>query len=84
VNSGRIHLRIYDSAKPESGDWFESDDVLIKSGPGLSLVNIKVPPESKGPAIFSADTVEITLLDAKDKVLATVKSKSDMSWAKPK
>jgi len=83
VDSGRIHLRIYDSAKPESGAWFESEDVPIKSGPGLSLVNIKVPPESKGPAIFSADTIEITLLDDKDKVLATVTTKSNMSWAKP-
>ena len=84
VDSGRIHLRLYDSAKPESADWFDSEDVPIKSGPGLNLVNFKVPPESKAPAIFSADTIEITLLDDKDKVLATVTAKSSMSWAKPK
>ena len=83
VDSGRIHLRIYDSAKPESAAWFESDEVPIKSGPGLSLVTIKVPPESKGPALFSADTIEITLLDDKDKVLTTATVKSSMSWAKP-
>ena len=75
VDSGRIHLRIFDSAKPASGDWFESEDVPIKSGPGLNLVRIKVPPESKGPDFFSADTIEITLLDDKDKVLATVNPK---------
>jgi hypothetical protein len=84
VDSGRIHVRVYDSAKPESAGWFQSEDVPIKSGPGLNLVNFKVPPESKGPAIFSADTIEITLLDDKDKVLTTVKTTSNMSWAKPK
>jgi hypothetical protein len=47
------------------------------------LVTIKVPPESKGPALFSADTIEITLLDDKDKVLTTTTGKSSMSWAKP-
>jgi hypothetical protein len=48
------------------------------------LVAIKVPPESKAPALFSADTIEITLLDDQGRVLTTVKTKSDMSWAKPK
>jgi hypothetical protein len=83
ADSGLIHLRIYDSAKPESADWFESEDVPVKSGPGLNLVHVSVPPESKGPALFSADTIEITLLDGKGNVLTTVKTKSNMNWAKP-
>jgi hypothetical protein len=84
VDSGRIHVRVFDSSKPESAAWFQSEDVPIKSGPGLTLVNFKVPPGSKSPAIFSADTIEITLLDAQNKVLTTVQAKSNTSWAKPK
>ncbi len=84
VDSGRIHARLYDSANPESAGWFDSEDVPIKSGPGISLVNFRVRALSPGPAIFSADTIEITLLDEQNKVLATVQTKSDLSWAKPK
>jgi len=84
VDSGRIHLRIYDSARPDSAAWFESEDVPIKGGSGVNLVSAKVSPRSAGPAIFSADTIEITLLDDKGQTLTTVKSKSNMSWAKPK
>ena len=84
VDSGRIHARLYDSANPESAAWFDSEDVPIKSGPGISLVNFRVRALSPGPAIFSADTLEITLLDEQNKVLATVQTKSSLSWAKPK
>ena len=84
ADTGRIHLRIYDSANPESAAWFASKDVLIKSGSGLSVVTTQVLPDSKSPGIFSADTIEITLLDDAGKVLATVKNKSNTSWARPK
>jgi hypothetical protein len=84
VDSGRIHLRIYDAARPDSAAWFESEDVPIKGGSGVNLISAKVSPLSNGPAIFSADTIEITLLDDKGRPLTSVKSKSNMSWAKPK
>ncbi|HXR08085.1 MAG TPA: hypothetical protein VN765_12190, partial [Candidatus Acidoferrum sp.] len=84
ADSGRIHVRVYDSSKPESAEWFQSEDVPIKAGPGLNLLNFKVAAESKAPAIFSADTIEVTLLDDQNKVLATAQTKSTLGWARPK
>jgi hypothetical protein len=81
---GRLRLRIFDSANPATASWFVSDDIPIKSGPGLELVKIAVPRDAAAPDVFSADTVEIQMLDAKDAVLATLRKHLPMSWAKPK
>jgi hypothetical protein len=84
ANAGVLRLRIYDSAKPQSADWFKSEDAPIKSGPGLQPLKISVSPASTGPDLFNADTIEITILDDHDKVLASAKSQTPMIWAKPK
>jgi membrane protein involved in colicin uptake len=81
---GRLRLRIYDSANPGTADWFFSDDVSVKSGPGMQLVRVAVPPEAKSPDVFKADTIELLLLDQKGQTLADLKTATEMSWAKPK
>ena len=84
VDSGKVHLRVYDSTKPDSANWFESEDGPVKAGPGLTVATIKVSPAAKSPAIFSADTIEVTLLNEKGAVLTTAKQSSSMTWTKPK
>ncbi len=81
---GRLRLRVFDSANPKIASWFVSDDVQIKSGPGLELVKIAVPKEAASPDVFNADTVEVQILGANASVLATLRKQSPMSWAKPK
>jgi membrane protein involved in colicin uptake len=84
ASEGRLRLRIFDSANPTTASWFASDDIAIKSGPGLELVRIAVPKGAASPDVFSADTVEIQMLNAKGAVLTALRKQSPMSWAKPK
>jgi hypothetical protein len=81
---GRLRLRILDSSNPAVASYFASDEVPVKAGPGLQLVRIAVPKESKAPDVFNADTIEIQLLDAKGAVLASLQQHTPMNWAKPK
>jgi hypothetical protein len=81
---GRLRLRVFDSANPVTASWFTSDDVAIKSGPGMELVKIAVPESAASPDVFNADTVEIQILGADGTVLNTLRKQSPMSWAKPK
>ncbi|HUD45895.1 MAG TPA: MAP7 domain-containing protein [Candidatus Baltobacteraceae bacterium] len=81
---GLLRLRIFDSADPATASWFASDDVPIKSGPGLELVKIAVPSQAASPDVFNADTVEVQMLNSKGDVLATLRKQSPMSWAKRK
>ncbi|HEY3915105.1 MAG TPA: hypothetical protein VGN61_11520 [Verrucomicrobiae bacterium] len=81
---GHLHLSVYDSANPGTASWFESDDIPIKSGPGLQLVRINVPKKALSPDAFKVDTVEIQMLDANGTLLASSHNQSPMSWAKPK
>jgi hypothetical protein len=81
---GRLHLKVYNSAKPESAAWFASDDVDIKPGPGVQLIRFAVPKNAPSPDLFSADTVEVQILDKTGAVTASFKKQSAMSWAKPK
>jgi hypothetical protein len=81
---GRLHLRVFDSANPAIAAWFASDDVAIKSGPGMELVRVAVPKSASSPDVFSADTVEVQLLDSNGTALASARRQSPMSWAKPK
>jgi hypothetical protein len=82
--AGRLRLRVYDSANPSSADWFASEDIPIKSGPGLQLVRINVPKEAASPDSFKADTVEVQMLDGKGQVVARLQKQTPMNWAKPK
>jgi hypothetical protein len=43
-----------------------------------------VPSEANSPDLFSADTMEIELLDDAGKVLSAIKKQTPMRWAKPK
>jgi hypothetical protein len=81
---GKLRLRIFDSANPRSADWFESEDVDVKSGAGFQLVRTAVSKDAASPDLFKADTIQVQLLDGKEKVLTTQNQKIDMSWAKPK
>jgi hypothetical protein len=81
---GRLRLRIFDSANPSTAAWFASDDVAIKSGPGMELVRIAVPRNAPSPDVFSADTVEVQILNSKGTVVTSARKQSPMSWAKPK
>ena len=56
---GHLHLSVYDSANPGTASWFESDDIPIKSGPGLQFVRINVPKKALSPDAFKVDTVEV-------------------------
>jgi hypothetical protein len=81
---GRLRLRIFDSANPDTASRFASEDVPIKSGPGLELVSISVSKEAASPDVFNTDTLEIQMLNASGAVLATLRKQSPMSWARPK
>jgi hypothetical protein len=81
---GRLRLRVLDSANPATASWFASEDIPVKSGPGLELVKIAVRNRATSPDVFNADTVEIQMLDAKGTVLTSLRKQSPMSWAKPK
>ncbi|HEX3718838.1 MAG TPA: hypothetical protein VH595_12790 [Verrucomicrobiae bacterium] len=83
-SEGHLHLSVYDSANPATAQWFESDDIPIKSGPGLQLVRIDVPRRAHSPDVFNVDTVEIQMRDAHGTLLASSRNQSPMSWAKPK
>jgi len=82
--TAKLHLKVYDSAKPATADWFACYDLEIKSGPGLQLIRIAVSKEAPSPDVFNADTIEIEMLDKKGAVTASVKKETPMSWAKPK
>jgi hypothetical protein len=82
--SAKLRLKVYDSAKPATADWFATDDVEIRPGPGVQLLRIVVPKEAASPDVFSADTVEVQMLDKQGAQTASVKKQSSMSWAKPK
>jgi hypothetical protein len=83
-STAKLRLKVYDSAKPATADWFACDDLDIKSGPGLQLIRIAVPKEAPSPDVFNADTVEVQMLDKKGTVTVNVKKETPMSWAKPK
>jgi hypothetical protein len=82
--AGRLRLRVFDFSNPATASWFASDDVPIKSGPGQELLKIAVPKDAGSPDVFSADTVEIQMLDATGAVLATARKQMPTSWMKPK
>jgi hypothetical protein len=84
ADGGKLHLRVFDSSNPSSADWFANGDVALKSGPGMQLVKISVPPEAKSPDVFKVDTLEIQMLDDKGKILATGRKEVPMTWAKRK
>ena len=84
ADGGKLHLRVFDSSNPSSADWFANGDVALKSGPGMQLVKISVPPEAKSPDVFKVDTLEIQMLDDKGKILATGRKEIPMTWAKRK
>jgi hypothetical protein len=50
----------------------------------VQLLRIVVPKEAASPDVFSADTVEVQMLDKQGAQTASVKKQSSMSWAKPK
>lgn len=82
---GKIRVRVSDSANPKSAEWFESEPVDVKSGGGQQIVQLAVKADAKTPSdLFKADTIEISLLDDNDTVLATIKKETPMSWGKPK
>ncbi|MBU6399619.1 MAG: hypothetical protein KGS61_04825 [Verrucomicrobia bacterium] len=81
---GKMRLRLYDSANPASADWFACEDQKLAAGRGLQMMAVSVKPNAPSPtALLKADTVEIDLLDASGKVVATIKKVSPMTWAKP-
>ena len=84
VEGGRLHLRVFDSANPSSADWFASNDVSLKSGPGVQLVKVASLPGANSPDVFKVDTLEIQLLDDKGKILASGTKEVPMTWAKRK
>ncbi len=84
ADGGRLHLRVFDSSNPSTADWFASNDVSLKSGPGMQLVKISVPPDGKSPDVFKADTLEIQMLDEKGNILATGRKEAPMTWARQK
>jgi hypothetical protein len=81
---GRIQVRIYNSANPGSADWFACEDQPAATGRGVQLLEFSVKADAKSPTrLIQADTVEINLLNAAGKVVATVKKHAPMTWAKP-
>ena len=84
ATGAQLRLKVYDSAKPATVAWFESEDLTVKPGPGVQLVKTTVSRNAKSPDVFTADTIEVDMLDANGKVTASVKKQSSMTWAKPK
>ena len=85
ADGGKIHVRVFDSANPESANWFNSPDVVVKSGTGLTLVKMNVPTSSTGPdLLFKTDSIEIQLLDDSGNNMTSLKTQTPLNWAKPK
>jgi hypothetical protein len=84
ADGDKLHLRAYDSSNPVTADWFASNDVKLKSGPGVQLVKIAASTTANSPDLFKADTLEIQLLDGTGKILATGSKELPMTWAKRK
>jgi chemotaxis protein histidine kinase CheA len=83
--AGKVRARIIDSNNPKSSEWFESEDVDVKSGNGLQIIKFSVRPDAGSASdLFNCDTIEISLLDNSGKVLSSMKKQTSMRWAKPK
>ena len=85
MNSGKIRVRVFDSAKPDSAEWLSVDAPTARTGEGLQVVKISVPPGSSSPTdVWKTDTVQVDLLDEKGAVVATAKQDFKASWVRPK
>jgi hypothetical protein len=82
--TAQFRLKVFDSANPATVGWFVSDDIPIKSGPGVQLVRTAVSKDAPSPDVFNADTIEVQMIDAKGAVITSVQKKTAMTWAKPK
>lgn len=81
---GKIRVRVYDSKDPASGRWFVAPDRPAQTGKGLQLLAVEVNEDAPiKNATFTADTVEVELLDSTGNVVASLKKAVAMTWAKP-
>lgn len=81
---GKLRMRIFDSAKAPSAEWFSTGVKNVPAGRGLQVLDVSVNPNAKAPTqIFSADNIEIELVDSTGKVAARISKQLPMTWAKP-
>ncbi|HSH15257.1 MAG TPA: hypothetical protein VLD18_04425, partial [Verrucomicrobiae bacterium] len=81
--TGRLRVRLRNSARPESGDWFVAEPVPIKAGQGLELIPVTVSANASVPAgRLEVDTIEVDLLDTEGKVIGQTKKQTAIIWSR--
>ncbi|MCF7709176.1 MAG: hypothetical protein K9N52_09790 [Verrucomicrobia bacterium] len=82
---GRLRLRLYDAARPESVQWFTSPLAPVRSGAGLQLIEFAVRRDAGFTAdVFTVNTMEVELLDNRGNILANIHKDISMTLARPK
>ena len=83
--SGTIRAKMYHSANATSAKWFKIQEVPVRSGSGLQVVQIFVRPDAESPSdIINVDTIDVELVDAAGTVVANVRKDAPKTWARPK
>ncbi|GEM_PF-2149813 len=83
TGSGQLRVRVFDSSRPESVSWFETDVVPIGSGHGLELVPVGISGSGGFPGgEVKVDTVEVELLGESGQVLETVTRLTAINWSR--
>jgi hypothetical protein len=83
TGSGQLRVRVFDSSRPESVSWFETDVVTIGAGHGLELVPVGISGSGGFPGgEVKVDTVEVELLGESGQVLDTVTRLTAINWSR--
>ncbi len=82
---GKLRARILQGGHPESAKWFEIKEEKVNPGRGLQLLDFTVKADAAvGGDSFTVDTLQLELLDAGNRVIATQTKTLSGVWTKPK
>jgi hypothetical protein len=80
---GELRVRVFDSTKPESASWFETESVSIEAGRGLELVPVGIASNGGFPGgDVVVDTVEVELLGQSGQVMEKVTRLTSINWSR--
>jgi len=77
--SGRLRVRLYDSAHPDSAGYFVAGSPVVAAGRGAETISVMVNEFSPAGGLES-NRVEIQLVDASGAVLARTEREGAMRW----
>jgi len=80
--TGRLRVRLKNSAQAGSSEWFLTEPVAIKAGQGLELIPVTVSADNTPAGPLNVDTIEVELLGADGNVISRTAKATSITWSR--